>query len=176
MILTILHWTILGVVLLRAFELIYANRNTQRLLANGGIEYGRNHYPLFVLLHGSWLLAILLLAPVSSPAVPVIFVAFVLLQLARFWVIACLGPYWTTRVISSPDFPIVLCGPYRWIKHPNYVIVSAEIATLPLSFGAWEIALIFSFLNAILLWYRIRIESAALAERRRSITKPVLNS
>ena len=174
--LTILHWTILGVALLRASELIYANRNTQRLLSNGGIEYGRNHYPLFVLLHGSWLLAIFLLAPVNSPVVPSIFAAFVFLQLARFWVITSLGPYWTTRIISSPNFPIVLCGPYRWVKHPNYVIVSAEIATLPLSFGAWEIALIFSFLNAILLWYRIRIESAALAERRRIITKPVLNS
>jgi len=174
--LTILHWTILGVALLRAAELIYASRNTKRLLANGGIEYGRNHYPLFVLLHGSWLLALLLFVPVNSPAVPSLFAAFILLQLGRFWVIASLGPCWTTRVISSPEFPLVLRGPYRWVKHPNYLIVCAEIATLPLSFGAWEVALVFSFLNAALLCFRIKIESAALAERRKIITKPVLKT
>jgi len=96
---------------------------------------------------------------------------FVLLQAGRAWVICSLGPYWTTRVISAPDFPRIRRGPFRWVDHPNYMIVSAEIAVLPLAFSAWEIALGFSLLNGALLWWRIRIEAQALNERREPHTE-----
>ncbi|PPR64189.1 MAG: hypothetical protein CFH10_00304 [Alphaproteobacteria bacterium MarineAlpha4_Bin2] len=163
--LTLLHWFVLIVVLLRAAELIYANRNAKRLLAQGGIEYGRTHYPLFILLHVSWLSAILLLTPVNFPTTLWLLGIFLLLQACRLWVILSLGPYWTTRVISSPNFPLVAHGPYRWVKHPNYIIVCTEIAVLPLAFGAWQVALFFSLLNAALITWRIKIETHALAKR-----------
>ena len=165
MTLTLLQWILLAVALLRVAELAYANRNTGRLLARGGVEFGKKHYPLFVLLHGSWLLSLLLLIPADTVGDVRLLTIFALLQLCRLWVIVSLGPYWTTRVISSPDFPLIVRGPYKFMKHPNYVVVCAEIAILPLAFGAWALALIFSALNAALLIWRIRIESAALQER-----------
>ena len=92
--------------------------------------------------------------------------AFLLLQAARLWVIASLGRFWTTRVITLPGAPLVRRGPYRWLKHPNYLVVVAEIAVLPLTFGAWALALGFSLANAALLADRIRTEEKALAPRR----------
>jgi methyltransferase len=90
---------------------------------------------------------------------------FFLLQLARLWVLATLGPYWTTRVITLPGAPLVHAGPYRYVKHPNYLIVALEIAVLPLAFGSWAIALVFSLLNGALLGVRISSEDKALASR-----------
>ena len=89
-----------------------------------------------------------------------------LLQLARAWVLVSLGQFWTTRIITAPGLPLVRRGPYRYLRHPNYVIVVAEIAILPLIFSAWWIALAFSVLNGILLVHRVRIENRVLAERR----------
>jgi methyltransferase len=91
---------------------------------------------------------------------------FVLLQAGRVWVVATLGPYWTTRIITLPGAPLVTGGPFRFVRHPNYLVVTGEIAVLPLAFGAWRIALVFSVLNALLLAWRIRVESGALAARR----------
>ncbi|MGE0658964.1 MAG: isoprenylcysteine carboxylmethyltransferase family protein, partial [Reyranellaceae bacterium] len=88
------------------------------------------------------------------------------LQALRVWIVLSLGPYWTTRIVTVPGAPLVRRGPYRYLRHPNYVVVTGEIAVLPLIFGAWEIALVFSILNAALLWHRIRIENAALSTRR----------
>ena len=96
-------------------------------------------------------------------------VAFIGLQIARIWVIASLGRYWTTRIIYDPTVPPVRRGPYRWLRHPNYLIVVLEIAVLPLAFGAWQIAVIFSLANAAVLWRRIRVENATLAERNRPV-------
>ncbi len=89
-----------------------------------------------------------------------------LLQLGRVWVVATLGPYWPTRIITLPKVPLVRRGPYRFVNHPNYLIVTGEIAVLPLAFGAWPIALVFSILNAALLFWRIRIENGTLTPRR----------
>jgi len=86
------------------------------------------------------------------------------------WVIITLGPYWTTRVITLPGAPLVRKGPYRLMRHPNYAIVVAEIAVLPLTFGAWTIAIVFSVLNALLIAHRISLEDAGLAERRQAAT------
>jgi methyltransferase len=160
------HWLVLLVALQRLIEVAWARRNERRLLAAGGIEVGAAHYPLFFVLHGSWLAALWLLVPAEAPVIWPLLVFFAMLQAARLWVIGSLGRYWTTRVITVPGAPLVRRGPYRWIKHPNYLVVAAEIAVLPLAFGAWEIALMFSVLNALLLYHRIRVEEAALAPRR----------
>ena len=150
----------------RLVELLVAQRNTRRLLEEGGREIGARHYPLFVLLHGGWLLAMFLFIPATAPLHLPLLAVFVLLQLLRVWIVLSLGRYWTTRIITVPGAPVVRRGPYRFMRHPNYRVVFWEIAVLPLVFGAWQIAAIFSALNAALLWHRIRIEDAALASRR----------
>jgi len=163
-----LNWAgiIVGLVALeRLAELIYARRNTAALLRAGAYETGRRHYPLIVLLHAGWLAAVYLAAAPDAPPVWGWIAVFLLLQAARYWVIATLGPYWTTRIIAVPNAPLVTRGPYRFLRHPNYAVVIAEVAVLPLAFREVAVALGFSALNAALLWWRIRIESAALDRR-----------
>ena len=155
------------VVLLRLAELIHARRNTEALLRRGAMEQGGGHYPLFVLLHACWLAALFIAVPRDAAIAWPWLAVFAALQAARLWVILSLGPWWTTRVITLPGAPLIRRGPYRWLNHPNYAVVAAEIAVLPLVFGAWRIALLFSVLNAGLLAWRIRIEERALARRRR---------
>lgn len=159
---------VLLVALERAAELVYARRNTKRLLAEGGIEWGAGHYPFLVALHAGWLFAILIFADPDRPLDMSLLVIFLALQGARLWVIMTLGRYWTTRIITLPGVPLVRRGPYRYLRHPNYVIVVAEIAVLPLAFGAWHVALVFSALNLALLRHRIRVENQVLAERAAS--------
>ena len=162
-------WIILAAVLAqRLGELVYARANTRRLLAKGGKEFGAAHYPLFALLHGAWLVALALwlifigLENVIWPLVAV----YGALQTFRAWILISLGERWTTRVIVLPQAPLVRAGPYRFIRHPNYWLVCAEIAVLPLIFGAWPLALGFSLLNGALLFHRIRVENAALNQLR----------
>jgi methyltransferase len=158
----ILNIVILALVTLeRIAELWLANRNTRRLLAQGAREHGAGHYPLIVALHLLWLVTLWWLAP-DRPIDGVWLGLFVLIEVGRIWVLASLGGRWTTRIIVLPDAPLVRRGPYRWLNHPNYVVVVAEIAVLPLVFGLWRVALLFSVLNAILLWVRIRAENRAL--------------
>ncbi|HEY2661401.1 MAG TPA: isoprenylcysteine carboxylmethyltransferase family protein [Caulobacteraceae bacterium] len=160
-----LVWILGLVALQRLAELTLAAFNTRRLLAKGAREVGSGHYPLFVLLHASWLVAIALAVPIDAKPNWLVIGVFVLLQLTRIWVIAALGPYWTTRIITLDDAPLVRRGPYRFVRHPNYWVVVGEIAVLPLAFGAWPIALIWSLLNAGLLRHRIRVETLALSDR-----------
>lgn len=162
---TPLYWVLAFVVLQRLAELAWAGRNTKRLLARGAREHGARHYPLFVLLHASWLAAIALTVPADAEPSWLLLGLFALLQLGRVWVIASLGPYWTTRVITLDDAPLVKRGPFRFLRHPNYWVVAGEIAVLPLAFGAWPVALAWSLLNAALLRHRIRVEEAALRPR-----------
>jgi methyltransferase len=153
------------VIIQRLVELVYAQANTRRLLADGGREYGRGHYPLFILLHGGWLLAIALAAkPASSPNLPLLS-AFIGSQIFRFWTLASIGRWWTTRIISAPHFARVRRGPYRFFPHPNYALVVVEIALLPLLLGSDWIALLFSLLNLCLIGWRLRIENGVLKER-----------
>lgn len=157
---------VLGVVTLqRLAELRIADRNSRRLLQEGAVEYGRGHYPFIVALHMLWLAALWWWAP-GQPIDLRLLVVFVLLQLGRVWVIATLGDRWTTRIIVKPGAPLIRSGPYRFLRHPNYFIVTLEIAVLPLVFGLGQIALIFSVLNAIILAVRIRAENRALASLR----------
>ncbi len=161
-----LVWILALVAAQRLGELVLASANTRRLMARGAREIGRGHYPLFVLLHASWLVAIAGTTPMHTrPSWPLIGV-FVILQLLRLWVIATLGPYWTTRVITLDDAPVVRRGPYRFLRHPNYWVVAGEIAVLPLAFHNWPVAAVWSVLNALLLRHRIGVETAALAPRR----------
>jgi len=145
----------------RLGELILARRNTLRLLARGATESGAGHYPLVVALHAAWLAGLWLLAW-DRPTNLGWLVAFLLLQMLRVWVIASLGDRWTTRIIVLPDAPLVQKGPYRFLPHPNYVVVAGEMLVLPLVFGLTAFGLIFFLLNALVLWVRIRAEDAAL--------------
>jgi methyltransferase len=154
------------VALQRLGELAWSRRNERQLRAEGATEAGSGHYPFFVLLHAGWLAAMLLLIPPETVPDPYLLSAYAGLQALRLWTMASLGRFWTTRILSLPGAPLVRRGPYRWLRHPNYAIVIAEIVTLPLAFGAASIALIFSAANLILLAVRIRAEEAALASRR----------
>ena len=154
------------VVLQRAGELVLANRNTQKLKAQGAVEIGAGHYRFIVLLHMAWLMAVLWMIPFPVVIYWGWILVFLLLQALRVWVIASLGPYWTTRIISLPGMPLVKRGPYRFIRHPNYLVVAGEILVLPLAFGETLVAIVFSIANAAVLYWRIRQEETGLAPRR----------
>jgi len=160
-------WPVLALVAAqRLWELRLADRNTKRLTAEGAIEVGAAHYPLFVVLHASWLAAIAIATPWT--AVPNLWwlALYIVVQFGRLWVIATLGRFWTTRIITLPGAPLETRGPYRFIRHPNYVVASLEILVLPLAFGQVWIALVWSMANALLVAWRIRVEDRALQDRR----------
>jgi methyltransferase len=150
----------------RLIELWVARRNTKRLLARGGQEVGRRHYPVIIALHSAWLLSVFLLGDPDWGVLWLALGAFLVLQTIRVWVVLSLGEYWTTRIITLPGEPLVKRGPYRFLRHPNYAVVVGEIALLPIAFGLWKTALIFSLLNGAILWVRIRAEESAISPRR----------
>jgi methyltransferase len=149
------------VTLQRLGELVLSSRNTRRLLSRGAHEVGAGHFPLIVAVHVAWLACLWWMAP-GRAIDPFWLAMFVLLQIVRIWVIATLGRRWTTRIIVAGDAPLVRRGPYRIVNHPNYWVVVGEIAALPLAFGLWRTALLFSLLNAAVLAVRIRAENHAL--------------
>jgi methyltransferase len=156
------------VALQRLLELRLSRRHERILRDRGAVERGRGHYPLMVTLHVLWLLSTLIEGILRGPDLPAYWpiplALFLLAQSLRYWVILTLGEYWNTRVLVVPGTTLVRRGPYRYLRHPNYVVVAVEIATFPLIFGAWVTALVFSMLNAALLFVRIREENRALAE------------
>ena len=167
------RWLYLGliglVVLERALELLLTERNARRLRARGGLEVGRAHYGPMALLHGSLLAA----APLEvwlleRPFLPALGAAMLLLVAGtmslRYWAVISLGDRWTTRVWVVPGEPAVERGPYRWLRHPNYLAVIVEVAALPLVHTAWITAIVFSLGNALVLNTRIRVEEEALAK------------
>jgi methyltransferase len=163
---TWLYAILLFVAAERLGELAWAARNTRRLRRRGAVEADRTGYPLFVLLHAGWVAAIALFVPAAGvPRWPLL-ALFAAVQLLRLWVIASLGRWWTTRILTLPGAPLVKTGPYRRLRHPNYLVVAAEIALLPLAFGAVAIAAVFSAVNLLLILRRIRIEDQVLAPRR----------
>jgi methyltransferase len=151
------------VTLQRLVELPVARANMKRLLAAGGHEVGANHYPLLVAVHVAWLATLWWLAP-GRPIDLTFLALFAIIELGRIWVLRTLGRRWTTRIIVVPGERLVATGPYRFVNHPNYLVVIAEIAILPLVFGLWKVALIYSLLNAAALTIRIRTENAALRD------------
>jgi methyltransferase len=162
---------VIGVALVaaqRLFELVLARRHELRARARGAVERGRGHYPFIVALHILWLMSTLvegLLRGPDFPAYwPVPLSMFLLAQPLRYWALFSLGENWNTRILVVPGAKPVRRGPYRYLSHPNYVAVVVEILTLPLIFGAWITALVFTALNAAVLSVRIREEDRALAE------------
>ena len=146
----------------RLAELGLARRNLRALVARGAVEVGRGHYPIMVALHAGWLLALAAtIDPRTAVSLPLLAV-FVLLQCGRVWVIATLGSRWTTRVVVLPGAVPVRSGPYRYLRHPNYVIVCGEMAVVPLMFGAWTLAATASALNLLVLRARLQVENEAL--------------
>lgn len=151
----------------RLLELVIARRNTKRLLAAGGYEVGQKHYPLIIILHASWLATLWCywLLGYAQLRLAALF-SYLLVQPLRLWVMSALGRFWTTRVIVLPNVELVQRGPYRWFRHPNYMIVVLEMALLPLSLGAAGPAILFSVCNAVVLIIRLRVETASLQPRR----------
>jgi methyltransferase len=145
----------------RLAELAIARRNTQDLLARGAVEFAPGHYPLIVALHAAWLGGLWVWGW-DRPLDPVWLVIFLLLQGLRLWVLATLGRRWTTRIIVLPGERLIRTGPYRFIAHPNYLVVVGEIAAAPLCLGLTWFAVVFSIANTAVLTIRIRAESAAL--------------
>jgi len=146
----------------RLGELILARHNTARLLAKGATEIGRGHYPLVVALHAAWLTALWIWGRDQDVNVLAL-IGFAAMQGLRLWVLATLGERWTTRIIVLPGAPLVTAGPYRYLSHPNYAVVVGEIALLPLALHLPWLALVFSLLNAAVLFIRIRVEARALS-------------
>ena len=147
----------------RLAELAWSRRNEKRLRARGAIEVGAAHYPVMVLLHTAWLWALWGFGW-NRPIVLGWTIAFFVLQAGRAWVLMSLGERWTTRVIVPPGEPLVRRGPYRFVSHPNYVVVALEIFVLPMAFGLPWLALGFGVANLAMLAWRIRVEARALAD------------
>lgn len=154
----------------RLAELAVSARNARWAFARGGIEAGRGHFPAMVALHTALLAGCLVeVAVADRPFLPWLGLPMLALALGsqalRWWCITALGARWNTRVIVVPGLPLVTRGPYRWLRHPNYVAVVVEGFALPLVHTAWATALLFTVLNAVLLVrFRIPAEERALAE------------
>jgi methyltransferase len=161
---TVFHAVLTFLLVQRLAESLLAAANTRRLRLLGAVEVDARFYPLFVLLHAAWLASLALTVPPETPPSWPLLGLFLVLQIGRAWVIATLGHRWTTRIIVLPEAPLVRNGPYRFCRHPNYLIVAAEIAVLPLAFDAIGNAIIFSIINLFLIARRIRIEERALSD------------
>jgi len=149
------------VTLQRLTEMVIAHSNAHRLRRLGGYEVASGHYPIVVALHASWLALLWWQAPGRPIQLPFL-ALFGLIELGRAWVMWSLGQRWTTRIIVVPGERLISSGPYRFVNHPNYWVVIGEIAVLPLVFGLWRVALVYSLLNALVLTIRIRAENRAL--------------
>jgi len=154
------------VTLQRLGELVLARHNTQKLLARGAVEIGAAHYPLIVAVHSAWLATLWVLGRDQEVDLLAL-AAFVVMQGLRIWILATLGSRWTTRILVLPGEPLIASGPYRYFAHPNYAVVVAEIALLPLALHLPLVALVFTVLNAGVIAIRLRSETRALAEAGR---------
>lgn len=158
---------ILGAVTLqRAAELILSSYNTRQLKARGAVEVAPRHYPLIVAVHAAWLISLWVLGH-DRQVHAVALTGYLVLQGFRFWVMWTLGSRWTTRIFILPALPLVSGGPYRFISHPNYIVVAGEIMLLPMVLGLPLLAAVFTVLNAAVLAIRIRAENRALATTTR---------
>jgi methyltransferase len=152
----------------RLFELVLARRNERQTRARGAVERGQRHYLSIVALHTLWLISTLVEGLLRGPEIPAFWpvplALFLLVQPLRYWAIFSLGERWNTKILVLPGEEPVRRGPYRYLDHPNYVVVVVEILAFPLTFGAWITALVFTVLNAVILSVRIREENRALSE------------
>lgn len=153
------------IILQRLSELAIAKRNTARLIEKGAFEVGASHYPIMVAMHSAWIGCLLVFGFGATVSIGWL-VLFALLQILRFWILASLGPRWTTRVIILQE-PLVARGPFKYLSHPNYTLVVAEIIVAPMVLGLVWVAAVFTVLNAAMLWVRIGVENEALAPLRK---------
>lgn len=161
-----IHPLLLLMLAQRLLELAYARGNTRRLRMRGAVETGAGHYPLLVALHAGWWLALAATVPPDRPPHLPPVAGLAVLMLARVWILASLGPFWTTRILTLPGAPLVRRGPYALLRHPNYWVVAGEVALVPLALDAAALAVTFSTANGALLAWRIAQEDRALAPRR----------
>ena len=164
-----IFYIILSIVIVqRLLELVIAKRNEKNMRAQGAYEVGASHYPLMILLHVSFFISLLIevntfnLTP--SPLFLLFLIMFLCVQGLRVWCLTSLGSFWNTKIIVLPGAHVVTKGPYKYLRHPNYLVVSMEIALLPLMFEAYFTAICFTILNAIMLSIRIPTEERALKE------------
>lgn len=154
------------IILQRIFELFVAKSNEKWMMQQGAMEFGSSHYRYIVLMHSLFFVSLLLEKLFFNRGLtvvwPIVLFVFVLVQLLRIWVITSLGRYWNTKIIVLPGAPPVRKGPYRYIRHPNYFVVSIELLVVPILFSAYLTASLFTILNVILLTIRIREEELAL--------------
>jgi methyltransferase len=153
------------ITLQRLAELVIAQRNTRRLIARGAYEAGAAHYPAMVALHATWLLTLWAFGW-NHRLVPGFVALFIILQAGRFWVLGTLGERWTTRIIMTPWAPPVTSGPFRFVRHPNYLVVAFELPCASLALGLTGHALAFGALNLAMIWWRIRAEDGAFRNVR----------
>jgi methyltransferase len=151
----------------RGAEEIHSARNTKALLARGAREEGASYYPVVAVAHLSWIAGLFFFIPADAQPMWPLIGLYVVLQAARYWVIGTLGSYWTHRIITTNDAPLVASGAFRFLKHPNYAITVAETLLLPLAFSAFALAFIMTAIWVAVLSYKIRLEDAALATRSR---------
>jgi methyltransferase len=154
------------VLLQRGAEELYSARNTKALIAAGGQEAGSSYYPVVATTHLAWIASLFFLVPADAPISIFLAACYVLLTAVRYLVIGTLGRFWTHRIITLKDAPIVRRGPYALVRHPNYIVTIAETFLLPAVFGAWAVAFIMTAVWAAVLRYKIELEDAALAPRR----------
>lgn len=152
------------IIIQRLSELVIAKRNTAALLAKGAYEVGASHYPVMVAMHSTWIACLLIFGYDNSIAYGWLAV-FAVLQVFRVWILGSLGSRWTTRIIILEE-PLVVRGPFKYVAHPNYMLVVAEIIVAPMVLGLTWVALLFTVLNAAMLWVRIGVEHKALAPLR----------
>ena len=152
------------VILLRIGELLLSKRNEKWLLQNGAVEYGKKHYPFIVALHILFIISLIIEYSTKQTASFSLFfiILYFLILVFKAWVVLSLGKFWNTKIFHISNLPLVKKGPYRYIKHPNYMIVIAEIAVIPLAFHLYFTAITFSILNAMMLFVRIKEENKAL--------------
>lgn len=160
-------WVILSVIIIqRLVELVIARSNEQWMKQRGAIEKGKKHYKWFIIVHTLFFLSliaeIIFRNPQSFSFNYVLFTAFIITQIGRIWCIATLGKFWNTKIIIAPQFDVIKRGPYKYVKHPNYIIVGIELFVIPSLFGAWFTAIVFPILHALLLYVRIPVEEKAV--------------
>jgi methyltransferase len=161
-------FTVLMILLMaeRLSELVFSRRNRRWAISRGGIERGQIHYPFMVALHTLFFISIIVehnyLSRGWNPHWPAWLSLVILSQLLRGWAALSLGRLWNTRIIVIPGTRPVLKGPYRFVRHPNYLAVVVEMFAIPILCGAYITATVFSILNAIALYWRIREEERAL--------------
>jgi methyltransferase len=155
-----------AVIVQRFAELIIARRNASKMFSLGAVEHDKKGYKYIVIMHISFFIALILefvfLNRNINPFFPYLLIIFLLAQFLRYWVITTLGVYWNTRIIVLKGGKPVYSGPYKFLKHPNYIAVAAELAVIPLLFSCYFTSLLFTVLNLIVLKRRIKIETAAL--------------